>query len=233
MTGTLTALIMATVGFVAAHFILSSMPVRDRLVSALGETGFRAVYSLQALVLLVWVVLAFNDAPFVEVWAPPIGLRHLALTIMPIACILLVAGLASRNPTAVGADTAALIGAGPTGIFRITRHPVMWAVALWGIAHLLANGDAAGITLFAGMTVLALAGAAQSGARRRAIVGDAWAAYQGRTSFVPFVALLAGRTPWRLGEIGWARLLGGLLLFSVLLLAHPWLFGVSPLAGLG
>ncbi|MBL8658763.1 MAG: NnrU protein [Rhodospirillales bacterium] len=233
MTGGLGALILATAVFVGAHLVLSSLPVRDRLVAILRETGFRAAYSLQALALLAWVIFAFNAAPYVEVWAPAVGLRHLSLTLMPIACVLVVAGLASRNPTAVGADTAAVAAAGPVGIFRVTRHPVMWGVALWALAHLLANGDAAGMILFAGMGVLALGGAAQSDARRRASVGEAWAAYRARSSFVPFVALLARRTPWRPREIGWARLLGGLALYALLLLAHPWLFGVLPLPGLG
>lgn len=233
MTSGLGALILATAAFVGAHLVLSSLPVRDCLVAVLGETGFRAAYSFAAMALLAWVIFAYNAAPYVAVWAPPIGLRHLSLTLMPVACVLVVAGLASRNPTAVGADTAAVAAAGPVGIFRIARHPVMWGVALWGFAHLLANGDAAGMILFAGMSVLALGGAAHSDARHRASAGEAWAAYRAQSSFVPFAALLARRTSWRPREIGWARLLGGLALYALLLLVHPWLFGVSPLPGLG
>lgn len=231
MTGTLVALLAAMVLFVATHLIGSSLPVRTRLIAALGETGFRACYSIIALALLIWVIIAHIDAPVVAVWSPPLGLQHLALSLMSLACLLLVAGYSTRNPTAVGVDTAAVVSAEPLGIFRVTRHPIMWAIALWGIAHLLANGAAADMVLFGGLSVLALAGAAHSDARRQATVGAPWAAYRERTSFVPMAAILARRTSFKFGEIGWGRLLGALALFAILLVAHPWLFGVSPLPG--
>lgn len=233
MAGTLGALILATVLFVGSHFVFSSLPIRARLIAVLGENGFRAAYSILALALLVWLIVAFNAAPAVRVWVPPIGLRHLSLVIMPVACIFVVAGLTTKNPTPVGADTAALVERGPIGIFKLTRHPVMWGVGLWGIAHLLANGDSAGMILFAGLTVLALAGAAHSDARRHAALTEQWDTYRARTSFVPFAAVLVRRTSFRLSEIGWTRLIGGLALFAVLLIVHPWLFGVSPLPGVG
>lgn len=229
MPGSLAALASATAVFIASHVVLSSLPIRSRLVAALGENGFRAGYSLVAIALLVWVVMAYNAAPVVEAWPPPTGLRHLSLVIMPVACVFLVAGLTTANPTVVGADTAARIASGPVGIFRITRHPVMWAVALWGIAHVLANGDAAGLILFGGFTILAIAGAAHSDFRRQALLAERWTAYRAQTSFIPFKAVLLRQTALRFREIGWARLAGGLALFAVLLLAHPWLFGVSPL----
>jgi uncharacterized membrane protein len=230
-TGSLAAVAVAVAVFVASHLLLSSLRVRTPLIAALGERGFRGGYSLLAVALLAWVVIAYNAAPVVELWAPPVGFRHLSLLLMPVACILLVAGLTTPNPTAVGVDTAAHIAGGPVGIFRVTRHPVMWAIALWGTAHVLANGDAAGLILFAGLTILAMAGAAHSDFRRQALLGERWTAYRARTSFIPFKAILAKQTPLRLGEIGPARLVGGLALFAALFFAHPWLFGVSPLYG--
>lgn len=231
MTGSLTALAVAMAAFIASHVVLASLPIRGRLVAAMGENGFRAAYSLLAIALLVWVAMAYNAAPLVDLWYPPVGLRHLSLVLVALACVLLVAGLTTRNPTAVGVDTGASIAGGPVGIFRITRHPVMGAIMLWGVAHVLANGDAAGLILFAGLTILAVAGAAHSDLRRQAILKDRWTAYRAQSSFIPFKAVLLRRTPLRLGEIGWARLAGGLVLFALLLLAHPWLFGVSPLYG--
>ncbi len=225
------SLILAIVVFVASHVVLSSLPIRDRLTAAMGERGFRGGYSVIAIALLAWVVIAYNAAPVVELWSPPSALRHLSLLLMPIACVFLVAGLTTPNPTAVGADTAAHIARAPVGIFRVTRHPVMWAVALWGLAHVIANGDAAGLILFAGLTILAIAGAAHSDFRRQAVLGEQWTAYRAQTSFIPFKAILLRQTRFRAGEIGWARLAGGLALFAALLLAHPWLFGVSPLYG--
>lgn len=231
MIGSLGSLTLAVVLFVATHLVLSHLPVRARLIAALGEAGFRASYAIVALVLLAWVIAAYQNAPMVSVWSPPLGLQHLALTLMAIACLFLVAGYSTRNPTILGADTATAIARGPTGMFRITRHPVMWAVALWGIAHLLANGDAAGMILFGGLTILALGGAAHSDARRQRILGASWSAYRDQTSFVPFGAIATRQTGFRFNEIGWVRLVGALVLFALLLASHSWLFGVSPLPG--
>src|SRR5512143_472392 len=152
MTGSVLAVALATTLFVATHLALSSPQLRAPLVARMGENGFRGLYSLLSLALLVWVAFAYRDAPVIDLWNPPIGLKHLSLLIMPIACVLLVCGLTTANPSAIGGDRPANIDAGPAGILAVTRHPVMWGFALWGIAHLLANGDAAGLILFGGIT---------------------------------------------------------------------------------
>ena len=46
--------------FVASHVVLSSLPIRNRLTVAMGERGFRAGYSVIAIALLAWVVVAYN-----------------------------------------------------------------------------------------------------------------------------------------------------------------------------
>jgi uncharacterized membrane protein len=165
----------------------------------------------------------------VDVFSPPIGLQHLSLLIMPFACIFLVAGLTTANPSAVGNDSKELFSTGPIGILKITRHPVMWGFGLWGIAHLLANGDVASLILFGGITLLALGGAWAQDGRKRRQFGDAWVGFTRRTSFVPFAALISRRTRMSPAEIGWWRLALGLAVYGLLLWLHPWLFGVSPL----
>ncbi len=231
MTGTIWHLALATALFVGSHMALSDRRVRGPLVSRVGERPFQGLYSLLALVLLMWIAGAYNDAPVVDVWIPGSGFRHLSLAIMPFACILLVAGVTTPNPTAAGADTRRLAESGPVGILKVTRHPVMWSFALWGVAHLLANGEAADMLLFGGMTLLALAGALAIDGKKRAAFGAAWKAYETATSFLPFAAILRGRARVSLGEIGWWRLLAGLALYAVLLFAHEWIFAVSPLPG--
>jgi uncharacterized membrane protein len=229
MTGSVLAVALAMGLFVASHLVLSAPPLRAVLVSRMGEMQFRALYSLLALALLVWVALAYRDAPALDLWAPPIGLKHLSLLIMPIACILLVAGLTTPNPSAIGAGQPEIINAGPAGILKVTRHPVMWAFALWGIAHLLATGDVASLIVFGGITFLALAGARAQDAKKRRQLGADWEGFAQRTSFLPLAALFAKRSKLRAGEIGWWRIAVGLALFALLLWLHPWLFGVNPL----
>jgi uncharacterized membrane protein len=186
------------------------------------------VYSGLALVLLVWIAFAYRDAPILDLWLPPIGLKHLSLLIMPFACIFLVAGLTTANPSAIGGDRREILTDGPVGILKITRHPVMSGFALWGIAHLIANGDAASLILFGGITGLALGGARAQDAKKRLQLGEAWDGFAARTSFVPFVALIRRRVRMNPAEIGWWRIGVGLAVYAVLLWTHPWLFGVNP-----
>lgn len=223
MTGNLSHLIWALGLFVGSHFVLSWTPVRTRAVAAMGEAAFRGVYSALSLVTFAWIVAAYVAAPLVEVWQPPMALRHLPLTIMPIAFVLLVAGYTVRNPSAV-----VVLGApGRTpGIIKVTRHPVMWAVGLWGIVHSLANGDAATMILAGAMAVLAVGGAWHIEIRRAA--DPAWQALCAESSFVPFVGLLRGRVRVTVGEVGWGRIVGGFALYGVVLWFHAAWFGISP-----
>ena len=229
MTGSVLAVALAMALFVATHLALSSPPLRARLVSRMGENGFRGLYSVLSLALLAWAALAYGDAPVVDLWDPPIGLKQLSLLIMPVACVLLVAGLTTPNPSAIGGGQPEIVNAGPTGVLAVTRHPVMWSFALWGIAHLLANGDVASLILFGGITFLALVGARAQDAKKRRQLGADWEGFAARTSFLPLAALLARRAKLRPGEIGWWRIALGLALFALLLWLHPWLFGVGPL----
>jgi uncharacterized membrane protein len=225
VTGTLGWLALAVCCFVGSHFALSSQHLRGRLVARLGERGFLGLYSALALALLAWSLWAYAAAPALQVWVPPIGLKHLSLGIMPFAFVLLVAGYTSPGPTAVRLDAQGPANLSARGIHRVTRHPVMWAIALWSVGHLLANGDAASMILFGGLAVLSLSGAAHIDARRRAHLGARWDAYAQHAPFVPLASLAGGRARSALREIGWLRLGGGLVLYGGTIWLHPWLFG--------
>ena len=98
------ALIAATLAFVGGHFLLSSRPIRPFLIERYGEGSFRMIYSGAMTVALIWMVAAFRSAPFVPLWHPPLALAWVPLLVMPLATILVVAGLTSPNPTLVGAQ---------------------------------------------------------------------------------------------------------------------------------
>ena len=75
MTGSIWHVAIATLLFVGSHFALSSPPVRRPLVDVVGERPFLGLYSLLSLVLIIWTSIAYGNAPLVEVWTPPTGLR--------------------------------------------------------------------------------------------------------------------------------------------------------------
>jgi uncharacterized membrane protein len=225
MTGSIEMLVLAVVCFAGSHFALSSIRVRAALVAALGEAGFRAVYSLAAVATLVWTVWAYGAAPRVELWKADMGLTHVAAVLMPLACILAVAGMTTRTVTMVGGEALAKSPHPVAGIATVTRHPFLWAVTLWAMAHMAANGDVASLILFGGMALLALGGMAHIDHRRRLSLGAGWGPVAMTSSVIPFLAAIQGRNrvDWR--GIGWGRLAGGLGLAVALPFLHPWVSG--------
>ena len=225
-TGSLAALAAAALFFVASHLALSHPALRNVLVERIGETGFRALHGVVALAALVWLVLAYRTAPFVELWPAWAWTRWVPLAAMPFAAILLVCGLSTRSPTAMYWQ-APPPGVDPMpGILKLTRHPVMWAVALWAFAHVPPNGDVASLLFFAAFATLALAGMAAIDRRRAGVMGAAWGPIALTTSVLPFAALATGRARLDFAEIGPWRIAAGLVLYAVFLFAHGPLIGV-------
>lgn len=227
MTGTLFELFLAGLVFAGSHVAVSSSAIRPVLVRVFGERPFLVLYSLLSIALLVWMVRAYGAAPHVEYWAAATGHRHLAMSLMLVACVLVAAGLSPSSPTSV-------LGAAPTpapsGIAKVTRHPVMWGVGLWGFAHMVTNGDAASLLFFGWLAGLALLGTVFIERKKKAALGAEWDAFAAASSNLPFAAVFAGRARLGLGEIGYGRLAAGVALFLVLFFAHEAVIGVPPLA---
>lgn len=222
-------LLLAALFLLATHFGISSTGLRPALTARLGIGAYLGLYSVLAIAAFAWLVSAYSRADYVELWPPATWLAWLALLLMPIPCLLLVAGLTTANPSLVGNALARKTVEPPEGIVRITRHPTMWAFGLWAIIHLIANGDLASLILFGMIAALALVGAVLIDARYRDRLTDAWPSFAGQTSNIPFAAVLADRQQLVVGEIGWWRLALALGLYVLLLALHPLLFGVSPL----
>jgi uncharacterized membrane protein len=226
MTGSVAHVFMAAVFFVAAHFALSSQPLRQMLATRLGERPFLAIYTLVALAGFTWLLLAYARAPYVTLWPPSVWTRWIPFCVMPFAMILLVSGYLVRNPTVIGQERLLTSTDPAPGILKVTRHPAMWAMALWGLSHIPANGNAASLVLFTSIIVLALGGAAHIDHRRRAAYPQEWQRFVAVTSYVPFAAVASGRNHVALRDIGWVSPLLGLIVFAAFLFGHKWLIGV-------
>ncbi len=217
-------LALATLVFLATHFV-SSTPLRRPLVEAIGEKAYLGAYSLVSFLTIGWMAWAYLRVPFQPLWQVP-GVKLWPLVVMPFALVLVSAGVMTRNPSAVGQATALRADEPARGILRVTRHPVMWGIALWAGVHLLARGDAASLVFFGGFLVLALAGTALMDARKADALGEDWKRFAAVTSNVPFTAIVEGRNRLSLAELGAKRIGVGLALYAIVLAAHPWLFGV-------
>jgi uncharacterized membrane protein len=224
-------LLIAAAAFVLSHFALSFGPVRRRLVGLIGEQIFLIAYSLIAFATFAWMCLAYTRAPFEDLWGDPLWARWLAVAVMPVAAVFLIAGFSTANPGAIGLSTQATAPA-PIGIQKITRHPVLIAIALWAALHLTANGDMASLILFGALLILTLGGILHIEARRRQTGGAAWTSFAAASSVIPFAAILQGRARVSLTEIGWKRIATGIILYVLLLFTHRFFIDAPLLVNL-
>ncbi len=211
-------LLLACAFFLGIHLGVSGTSLRDSLIETLGEKPYKFIFSACALLGLIWLVFSWRQAPYLPLWGSPQVFRHLALLLMPLSFYLGVAAVTTKSK-----DTA------PYGVLRITRHPLMWAIALWAGVHLLANGDVAAVISFGTFLVLALKGTFDLDRKRLREYGELWQTYLEHTSNVPFLAIVAGKQFLARREIGGWQIALALTLYSALLYAHAKLFGVAPL----
>lgn len=228
------ALIAAALSFAALHLIVSGTSLRGVLVRKLGEGPFRGLFSLLTLATIVAISRTYRQAfatdnHFYWAWS---GAQHAAAPIMVIALLFAVAGLTTKSPTSVGMEKMLASDPAPRGIQHVTRHPFLWAIAIWATFHLAANGDAASLVLFSTFLIVALIGTRSIDCKRELALGDAWRRYAARTSNLPFAAMLQGRTRFSFRELGFWRPLLALVVFAVLVSVHPMLFHAYPLPGM-
>lgn len=220
MSGSMLVL-AAAASFVGTHFALSH-PLRRPLIGALGEKGFLALYSVVAFATLGATVWAYQAAPATALlWAVGDGLWAVATLLMLAASVLLMGSLVG-NPAMPGAAAGA-VTAQARGVYGVTRHPMMWAFAIWGLSHILVYPVGKNIVLSAAIIVLALVGAALQDRKKAGLDPAGWRAWEGRTSFLPFGAIASGRA--RFGGFGGHALGGGVVVWLVATWAH------IPLAG--
>lgn len=214
MNGTVMVAVAAA-AFVGTHLLLSH-PLRAPLVRSLGTGGFMGVYALVALATLGWLGHAYIAAPPLPLlWAPGDVLWGIGSAVMLLASVLLVGSLIG-NPAAPG--PASKLPDAARGVFAITRHPMLWAVALWGLTHILVYPQPANIIIAAAMAAFALIGSAAQDRKKEALDPDRWRTWVGMTSWWPFAAIATGRA--RFGGFRPHDIAGGLVIWLAATWAH-------------
>lgn len=191
MEQALTSLFAASVAFLGSHFVLSH-PLRAPLVRKLGEQGFLGLYSLVAFATFGWMVWAFLSAPYEpRLWDGFEDLPWAIASVLTIVALTLFIGSLIGNPALPQQKTAGLSGKTPHGVFRVTRHPMMWGFALWAIAHALVAPTPRTLILTGAIGTLALLGAHLQDRKKEALLGAEWRAWESRTSYWPRLSQLA------------------------------------------
>lgn len=222
----MSGLLAAALLWVVSHVGIAGSRARGAVVDRLGENGFRAAFSVLSLISISLLVIAYRSAPYVAIWQAPAWMGWLLAIAMLFASVLFAASVTAPNATAVGQD--ALLQRAPTGIARVTRHPMLWSFAIWAAVHIMANGDAASLLFFGAFLITALAGMPSIDAKIAARDRDAWSRFAAATSVMPFAAIVAGRSRLMLSDIGWLPVVAGVATWGALLWAHPLVIGVSP-----
>ena len=117
--------------------------------------------------------------------------------------LVLFAGSMAGNPALPTPQAADQARAAPKGVFRVTRHPMMWGFALWAASHMVLFWSMRTmITAFA-MGFLALVGAHMQDLKKQRLMGDAWLQWESQTSYWPRWGAIftVGAIPWSVGLI--------------------------------
>lgn len=135
----MTLLVLGVVLFAGVHFIPSLAPsLKDKWLAGMGEGGYKGIFSLLLMGSFALMIFGWRSAQADFVYAPPANLRIFALALLALAFVLMA--VSSRK----------------SRLRLIVRHPQLTGVALWGISHLLLNGDNRSVVLFGGLTVWAV-----------------------------------------------------------------------------
>lgn len=127
-------LVAGIIIFLGAHSFTTCRAARLGVIARLGPEGYRGLHSLVSLAgfgLIVWGFARYRAEGLIPLWTPPAWGSHLTLVLMWFSFV----ALACANPA-------------PSRIRGWLRHPMLVAIKIWALAHLLANGDAGGLLLF-------------------------------------------------------------------------------------
>ena len=197
MDPALVSLLAASIAFIGTHFALSH-PLRRPIVGMVGEAPFLGIYSLVAFATFAWMVLAFRAAPAGDLGAATGEIGWVIATLLTLPALVLFLGSLRGNPALPNPGKPKPIERAPSGVFAVTRHPMMWGFALWAIAHIVLWWSTRTLIVAGAVLFLALVGAHMQDRKKRALMGDSWTGWEAKTRYWPRWGALfsAGWLPW-------------------------------------
>lgn len=172
------------------HFSPAIAPgFRQGLIDKLGSGPYRGLFALVIVAALVLIVLGWRSTPETYLYVLPAWSRQLGFGLMVISFVLFGAAH------------------GKSIIKRFVRHPMLMAVFVWSLSHLITNGTSRALILFGALGLWALIEMPLLNARK-----GAWARPEAPAMIVELKGLIISA-----------------IIFVVALWLHPYFAGVAPL----
>ena len=134
-------LILGLIVFLGVHSISIVAPNwRDAMFARMGEGAWKGLYSVISILGFVLLVWGYGQARMeaVVLYNPPVWTRWIAAVLMlPVFPLLLAPYFPGR-------------------IKATLKHPMLVAVKIWALAHLIANGTSSDVLLFGGFLAWAV-----------------------------------------------------------------------------
>lgn len=211
--------ILSAVGFLVTHSLPLRPKIRQPIEARIGTPLFLGLYSMLSIAALAWLIVAAGRAPFVELWGWAPWQLLVPQIAMALVCLIAALSLGRPNPFSFGGARNAEFDPAHSGIVGWMRHPLLVAMALWAVAHMVPNGDLAHVLMFGAFALFALMGIWMIDRRHKRNMGPEWLALRAATARWPLPRITAN---------GAVRTGLAALTYALLVWVHPMLFGVYP-----
>lgn len=99
------------------------------------EDLYKIIFSIISLLGLIFIGIGKGSMEYIGLWDIPIFFRYISVVLIPISFILMVAAYLPNN------------------IKSYVPHPMLTGVIIWGVTHMIVNGDVASIILFGSFVI--------------------------------------------------------------------------------
>jgi uncharacterized membrane protein len=128
-------LVVGLIIFFGIHLVPTNPGLRNGLRARFGSTAYQVAFSVVSLLGFALIIIGYHKLQIVpgknpQLWVPPTWTKHIAFALMLPAMILLVAAYV------------------PSRIRTAAKHPMLLAIKIWALAHLIANGTLGALVLF-------------------------------------------------------------------------------------
>ena len=134
----MTMLIAGMVLFFGVHLVPNIAGVRAGLVNGAGEKTYLSGYAILSLIGITLMFVGRSRADFELLWVAPWWLQIVTMIFMFASLYCLLAMFM------------------PTNVKKWVHHPMLTFMLLFGVAHLLSNGDTAALVFFGSLAIFSL-----------------------------------------------------------------------------